>query len=86
MKIVITPAKFDQEFSIDDWFNLSELTNKQLYEKLLKFATDESGQPLTPEQAREEFKKIPKTEWNKWVIDFYRAITDAFVNPTSGGS
>jgi hypothetical protein len=86
MKILITREKFDNEFSIDEWFNLSELSNKQLYEKMLKFAADESGEPLTLDQAREAFRKIPKAEWGRMVGEFYQALRDAFVNPTSGGS
>jgi hypothetical protein len=86
MKFIITPARFDAEFSIDEWFNIAEMSNKQLYEKMLKFAANEAGEPLTPDQAREAFRKIPKSEWIKSIKDFYQAITDGFVNPTSGGN
>ena len=86
MKITVTREKFDEIFSIDDWFNMNEISNRDLYAKMLNFCTDDQGQPMTVEQARDEFKKIPRTEWQTTVQEFYRAITDAFVNPTSGGN
>ena len=85
MKLAVTQAKFDEHFSIDDWFRFSELSNKQLYEKMLLFAVNDAGEPLTPEQARAEFGKIPRGEWSKWVTEFYQAVSDAFVNPTNAG-
>lgn len=86
MKIVVTQAKFDEHFSIDDWFHFSEMSNKQLYEKMLMFATNDEGEGLTTEEARSEFKKISRAEWPKYVREFYQAVSDAFVNPTSAGS
>ena len=86
MKIVVTREKFDEIFSIDEWFNMNEISNRDLYDKMLHFCTDDQGQPMTAEQARAEFKKIPRKEWSETVQEFYRAVTDAFVNPTSGGN
>jgi hypothetical protein len=85
MRIIVTQAKFDELFSIDDWFAFSEMTNKQLYEKMILFAANDEGESLTPEQARAEFRKIARKEWPSYVTEFYRAVSDAFVNPTSAG-
>jgi hypothetical protein len=41
---------------------------------------------VTTEQAREMFKGVPRKEWMSYVSDFMSAVSNAFVNPTSGGS
>lgn len=86
IKIVVTQEKFDEYFSIDDWFNFTNLTNAELYNKMLYFVVDDSGEPVTIEQAKKMFKAIPKKEWSEYVTSFFQSVRDAFVSPTSGGS
>ena len=85
-RIVVTAEKFDRIFSIDDWFNFNKLKVNEMYEYMLKFVEDESGNPLPEEDAREMFKKIPKAEFNEYLADFMKGINQAFVNPTNGSS
>ena len=82
----VTPESFDEHFSIDDWLNLGDMSNKDVYDKMLHFVVDENGEAVTIEDARKLFKKIPKKEWSEYTAKFYQAITDAFVSPTNGGS
>ena len=86
IKIIVTQEKFDENFSIDDWFNFSALTQKEIYDKILLFVADEEGNPVTVEQAREMFKGVPKREWLEYITAFMTAVKDAFVNPTNGSS
>lgn len=86
VKLVVTQEKFDRNFSIDDWFNFDKLSQKEVYEKLLLFVTDEEGNELSVEDARAVFKTIPKVEWIEVVTEFVKAVNDAFVNPTNGSS
>lgn len=86
INIVVTQDKFDECFSIDDWFNFDKMSQREVYEKLLLFAADEDGKELTADEARAVFKTIPKKEWIDYVTQFVKAVNDAFVNPTSGSS
>jgi len=86
IKLLVTQKKFDELFSIDDWFHFSDLTNLELYEVMLKFVVDENEQPLPIEDARKLFKGVKKSEWLDYVTAFMKAINEAFVNPTSGSS
>ncbi len=86
VKLVVTQEKFDRNFSIDDWFNFDKLSQKEVYEKLLLFVTDEEGKELSVDEARAVFKSIPKAEWLEVVTEFVKAVNDAFVNPTKGSS
>jgi len=86
VKLVVTQEKFDRNFSIDDWFNFDKLSQKEVYEKLLLFVTDEEGKELSVDEARAVFKSIPKAEWLEVVTEFVKAVNDAFVNPTNGSS
>lgn len=86
VKLVVTQEKFDRNLSIDDWFNFDKLSQKEVYEKLLLFVTDEEGNELSVEDARAVFKTIPKVEWIEVVTEFVKAVNDAFVNPTNGSS
>jgi hypothetical protein len=85
-RIVVTAEKFDRIFSIDDWFFFDKLPQREVYEKLLLFVTDEDGHELTVDEARAIFKTIPKNEWIECITEFIKAVNDAFVNPTNGGS
>ena len=85
VKLLVTAEKFDEVFSIDDWFNMDKLPQNELYAKMLEFVVDENDQPVTKEQAREMFKGVPRKEWMAYIADFISAVSNAFVNPTSGG-
>lgn len=86
IKFVITRERFDELFSIDEYLYFNELTQREVYEKMLLFAADENGQLMTREQAREAFKKIPKKEFIDYGIAFMEALKNTFVDPTNGGS
>lgn len=86
IKLLVTQKTFDENFSIDDWFHFSELSNADLYEIMLKFVVDENEQPLPLEDARKLFKGVKKAEWLDYVTAFMKAISEAFVNPTNGSS
>jgi hypothetical protein len=86
IKILVTQESFDEHFSIDDWFHFNEMTQRELYDKMLLFVADEEGNSVTVDQAREMFKKVPKKDWIEYVAAFMTSVREAFVNPTSGGS
>ena len=86
VKIKVTQEKFDEHFSIDDWFNFAQISNTEMYAKMILFVVDDEGAEVSPEQARKMFKAIPKREWPEYVSQFMAAVRDAFVSPTSGGS
>ena len=86
VKIKVTQEKFDEHFSIDDWFNFGQISNTEMYAKMILFVVDDEGNEVSPEQARKMFKAIPKKEWPEYVAQFMTAVRDAFVSPTSGGS
>jgi len=85
IKLLVTQEKFDEYFSIDDWFHFGEMTNAELYNVMLKFVVDENEQPVSVEDARKMFKTVKKGEWLDYVTVFMKAVSEAFVNPTSGG-
>jgi hypothetical protein len=86
IKIKVTPEKFDEHFSIDDWFNFDKLTNVELYNIILLFVVDDEGNEVPLDKARAMFKKVSKKEWPEYINAFYKAISDGFVSPTNGGS
>lgn len=86
IKLLVTQKKFDENFSIDDWFHFGEMSNSELYSIMLKFVVDENEQPVSVEDARKMFKGVKKSEWLGYVTAFMKAINEAFVNPTSGSS
>ena len=86
IKLKVTREKFDEFFSVDDWFNLDGLTNKELYERMLNFVVDTDGKELTIDEARQLFKQVKKKEWMSCITAFYKAVGDAFVSPTNGGN
>lgn len=86
VKIRVTQDSFNEHFSVDEWFDLSSMTQKEIYEKMLLFVVDEENQPVGREAAKKLFRKVPKKEWDAYVSAFYKAISEAFVSPTSGGS
>lgn len=60
VKIKVTQENFDQHFSIDDWFNFGQISNTEMYAKMILFVVDDEGNEVSPEQARKMFKAIPK--------------------------
>jgi hypothetical protein len=86
IKIVITRQRFEEVFSIDDSFHLAELTLSEAYRYTCQFVMGENGEYLTEAEARALFKGIKRKELSDYVAKFYKAITDAFVNPTNAGS
>lgn len=86
IKFKVTPASFDEEFSIDDWINFADITNSEMYNHMLRFVVDAEDKPVSIEDARKQFKSVKKSEWIEYLTAFTKAVGDAFVNPTSGGS
>lgn len=86
IKIVVTQDKFSEILGIDEYMNLDEVSHKRLYEIMLNFVVDESGQYVDTETARGLFRNVKLKEFPEYIAAFYKAISDAFVNPTSGGS
>lgn len=86
IKIVITRQRFDEVISVEDSFHLNELKASEIYDYLCQFVIGADGEYLPAEEARKLFKKIPRGQFSDYISAFYRAITDAFVNPTSAGS
>ena len=85
IKILVTLEKFDEVFSIDDWFNFGTLSQAEVYKKMLLFVVDADDKYVDVETARSLFKEVKKSEWIKYLAEFMEAIDKAFVNPTSGG-
>ena len=85
VQLKVTPERFDEIFSVEEWFSMGELSNIQLYEKMLGFVVDDKGEYLSEAEARLAFKEVLKKDWNAYVIKFLEAINSAFVDPTKGG-
>ena len=85
INIIVTQESFDENFSIEDWFNFDKLSNIEMYQVMLKFVCDADGNPLPEDEARKQFKQVKKAEWVEYVNKFMQAISEAFVNPTNGG-
>ena len=85
IKILVTPQKFDEVFSIDDWFNFGSLPQNEVYNKMLQFVVDSEDKYVDVETARAMFKEVKKSEWIKYLAEFMKAVDQAFVNPTNGG-
>ena len=85
IKIKVTQHGFDKHFSIDEWFHFSELSNLDIYNKMILFVVDEEGNEVSLDNARKLFKEVPKSEWTEYVSQFIKSVSDAFVSPTNGG-
>lgn len=85
IKIVVTRERFEEVVSIDHamYFNL---TNKEAYDYICHFVMNGTNSYLSTEQAREKFKKIPQKEFGGYITQFMKAVSDAFVPPTSGAT
>lgn len=86
IKLKVTQERFDEFFSIEDWLNFGDMTDKEVYNIMINFVVDDKGEQISPENARKLFKKVKKTEWSQYINDFINAINDTFVSPTKGGS
>jgi hypothetical protein len=86
IKLKVTQESFDEFFSIEEWINLWQISNTDMYEKMICFVADDEGNIIPKEEARKKFKKIPKKQWPEYITAFMKAISEAFVNPTSGSS
>ena len=80
----ITKDQADDEFSIEEWYGFQNAI--ELYEKMLKFCVDEAGKPVDEADARKFFKGRKKKEFAAYRDKFMKAVTDALINPTSGGN
>lgn len=86
VRIEVTQKSFDENATLDDWFNFGQLTNREMFDFMSKFIVNEKGEPATEEEKRKLFKSIKRGDWAKTVAEFSGKVRDAFVNPTSGGS
>jgi hypothetical protein len=86
IKLKVTQESFDEFFSIEEWLNFGQISNTDMYEKMICFVEDGEGNIIPKEDARKLFKKIPKKQWPEYITVFMKAISDAFVNPPSGSS
>ena len=84
IKIVVTPEKYDEIFSVDEIMFWEDLTRRDVYLKMLQCVTDGDGNYLPVKQARELFQVVKPSELNSYIDQFFRAVRDAAVNPTSG--
>ena len=84
IRIIVTPERFDEIFSLEDWINFDQLTSKEAYGYMVQFVVDKDGNPVPADKARQMFKKVPKREWPKYLTMFIKGVRDAFVNPTNG--
>ena len=86
IKFIVTEERFDENFSIEEWFNFLRQPQVEIYNKMLLFVVDENDQYLEEKEARKLFKSIPKKEWIDCIAQFTKSINEAFVNPTKEGS
>lgn len=84
IKLLVTQERFEEVVSIEDAMNLGEMTRKEVYDYMVQFVTSESGKYLPAEEARKLFKTIPAKELSGYISKFFKAVSDAFVNPPSG--
>lgn len=86
IKIVVTKERYDEVMSVEDGFFLFENTDKEVYLKMCEFVVGEDGQYIGVDAARKLFKGIPRKELSTYIMDFLKAISEAFVPPTSGAA
>ena len=84
IKIVVTKERYDEVLSIEDGFFLFESTDKEVYLKMCEFVVNDEGQYIGVDAARKLFKGIPRKELSTYIIDFIKAIGEAFVPPPNG--
>ena len=86
IKIKVTQERFEEIVSIDDEMHFGELTKKEVYEYMVQFCVNGGDAYLPVDEARKLFKKIPAKELSTHVTNFFKAVSDAFVNPTNGAT
>ena len=86
VKIVVTKERYDDIMSIDDGFYLMEKTDKEVYKIMCNFVVGDDGKYLSVEDARKAFSKIPRKEFSAYIMQFLKAIGEAFVPPTNGAA
>ena len=86
IKIVVTKERYDEVLSIEDGFFLFESTDKEVYLKMCEFVVGEDGQYIGVDAARKLFKGIPRKELAEYIMQFIKAISEAFVPPTNGAA
>lgn len=85
IKIVVTRERFEEVVSIEHAMYF-QLTNKEAYDYMCNFVMNGTGVYLTIDESRAKFKKIPQKEFNGYITQFMKAVSDAFVNPPSGAT
>lgn len=85
IKLKIRLDKFEEIFSIEDFFHFGSMKQNELYEKMLNFVVDENDNEVTVEDARKLFKKVSKKQWPEYIAQFRKAVEDAYISPTNGG-
>jgi len=86
IKLLVTRERYDEVFSIEDGFFLFESTDREVYLKMCDFVVNDIGEYVGIEEARKLFKGVPRKELSKYILDFIKAIGEAFVPPTSGAA
>jgi hypothetical protein len=86
IKIKVNLAKFEELFSIEDFFHFGLMPRNEIYEVMLKFVVDDEGNEVPVEDARKLFKKVSLKQWPEYIVQFRKAVEDAFISPTNGGS
>ena len=86
IKIVVTKERYDEVLSIEDGFFLFESTDKEVYLTMCEFVVNDEGQYIGVDAARKLVKGIPRKELSTYIMDFIKAIGEAFVPPTSGAA
>ena len=86
IKIVVTKERYNEVMSIEDGFFLFDSTDKEVYLKMCEFVVNDEGQYIGVDAARKLFKGIPRKELSTYIMDFLRAISEAFVPPTNGAA
>ena len=86
IKIVVTKERYGEVMSIEDGFFFFDSTDKEVYLKMCEFLVNDERQYIGVDAARKLFKGIPRKELSTYIMDFLRAISEAFVPPTNGAA
>lgn len=86
IKIKVTQERFEEVVSIDDEMHFGEMTRKEVYDYMVQFVTNGNDAYLPVEEARKLFKKVPSKELSNYITQFFKAVSDAFVNPPNGAT
>jgi hypothetical protein len=86
IKLVVTKERYDEVMSIDDGFFLFESNDREVYLKMCEFVVNDAGEYVDLATARKMFKSIPRKELSEYIMQFLKAISEAFVPPTNGAA